>query len=523
MTSLRTRVALLFCALGGLCITIAGIGAWGMTGANYRARSTYEQVTLPTQNLESAYRLQLLTALMVMEGIVTDDPEARRANANYADNLRQASDQQLGLFQKAEKSADTEELAGRFIHDRELAMREMGNVIGLLRTGDTKSAWTAMHNQVRPAGMEEASDIEKLIPLFRERAERAHQDGIEDFNLTRAAMATIVILGGAILGYCVWRQLRAMNSGLGYIEATLGEVSQSLDLSRRATQIRKDEIGRTATAFNQLMDRIENAIDTVRDSAHVVRSAVGEIVAGNVDLSARTEEQASSLEQTTASMMELTDTVLQNSHHARRASDVASKAADMANEGQSAVNEMVTAMQEISDSSGKISEIINVMEGIAFQTNILALNASVEAARAGEHGRGFAVVAHEVRNLAQRSATSAREIGELITASLNIVEDGTKKARYAGITMEEILKAAQGVSSIIGGISTATDEQSQGIEQVKQAIAQIDTVTQQNADLAGRTTAIAQSLEIQASRLSEAVSQFRLTNDHVVNNLTLVS
>ncbi|MGS1023331.1 methyl-accepting chemotaxis protein [Burkholderia glumae] len=248
----------------------------------------------------------------------------------------------------------------------------------------------------------------------------------------------------------------------------------------------------------------------VRAVTQSVAAAAGEIVGGNSELSTRSGQQAASLEETAASVTQLTETVKQNADNARQANALATQATNMADVGDTAVQRMVGSIEKISGSSNKISEITGVIESIAFQTNILALNAAVEAARAGEQGRGFAVVASEVRSLAQRSAAAAKEIKALIEASVTTIEDGARQANDVGTTVGEVRQAIKRVSDLIGEIAAASDEQSRGIEQVNQAVNQIEDITRRNADLFEQATGSAQSLERQAVRLTTAVSAFKL-------------
>jgi len=262
--------------------------------------------------------------------------------------------------------------------------------------------------------------------------------------------------------------------------------------------------------MQQMQARLTGAIGQIRGSADAIAGAARQIAAGNVDLSRRSEEQAASLEQTAASMEELTGTVRQSADNARQASRLAEGASEIAVRGGEIVHKVVGTMGEIKAASGKVVDIIGVIEGIAFQTNILALNAAVEAARAGEQGRGFAVVAGEVRSLAQRSATAAKEIKGLIDNSAQRVEDGSLLAEGAGKAMHEIVEAVKRVTDLMGEMRAATEEQTGGIEQVNQAVSQMDQMAQQNAALVEEATAAAASLEDQADALHRAVGQFRL-------------
>jgi methyl-accepting chemotaxis protein len=272
----------------------------------------------------------------------------------------------------------------------------------------------------------------------------------------------------------------------------------------------RDEAARLLHALAGMQHSLRDIIRQVRSSTDSINTASSEIATGNIDLSQRTEQTASNLQQAASSMEQLTGTVKQSADSARQANQLAASAAEVAQRGGNVVSQVVSTMNEINASSKKISDIIGVIDGIAFQTNILALNAAVEAARAGEQGRGFAVVASEVRSLAQRSAQAAREIKGLIGTSVEKVETGSRLVADAGSTMGEIVGSVQRVSDIIGEITAASSEQSDGIGQVNSAVAQLDQMTQQNAALVEQSAAAADSLQQQAGALSQVVATFRL-------------
>ncbi|KVC15032.1 aerotaxis receptor Aer [Burkholderia diffusa] len=280
--------------------------------------------------------------------------------------------------------------------------------------------------------------------------------------------------------------------------------------SRRGVRMnRVDEIGMTLRTINQLGLMFRWLVDDVSEQVHNVQRASNEIAQGNNDLSARTEQAASSVQETAASMAEMTATVSSNAETALQANRLSVSASEAAERGGQAVSEVVTTMNDITESSRKISDIIGVIDGIAFQTNILALNAAVEAARAGEQGRGFAVVAGEVRALAQRSANAAKEIKTLIGASVERVESGARRVDDAGRMMEDIVTQVKRVSDLIAEISSSTAEQSTGVAQVDQAVVHLDNITQQNAALVEQSAAASESLKQQATRLVDAVNVFR--------------
>ena len=292
------------------------------------------------------------------------------------------------------------------------------------------------------------------------------------------------------------------------------QVSQAVakgDLTVAAPSAGRDEIAQLLNALHDMQGSLALVVQRVRTNADSVAGASAEIALGNNDLSMRTEQQASALEQTSASMEELSSTVQANADNARQASQLAADASVVAVRGGDVVSEVVSTMRGINDSSKQIADIIGVIDGIAFQTNILALNAAVEAARAGEQGRGFAVVASEVRSLAQRSAQAAKEIKGLIHTSVERVEQGTALVDRAGSTMTDVVAAIQRVTHIVGEISAASAEQSQGVAQVGEAITQMDQVTQQNAALVEESAAAADSLKLQARQLVDAVAFFRVS------------
>ncbi|QCP49735.1 HAMP domain-containing protein [Trinickia violacea] len=282
------------------------------------------------------------------------------------------------------------------------------------------------------------------------------------------------------------------------------------DLTGAVNVSRNNEMSRLFSGIASMQTALSATVAQVRGGSAAITHGAREIASGNADLSQRTEEQAASLQQTASSMEQLTSTVKQNADHAKQASALASDASETAARGGEVVGEVVRTMNEIATSSNQIGDIIGVIEGIAFQTNILALNAAVEAARAGEQGRGFAVVAGEVRSLAQRSASAAKEIKALIVASADRVEAGGALVARAGSTMDEVVASVRRVTDIIGQISSASTEQSTGIEQINRAVAQMDQVTQQNAALVEQAAAAAASLEEQAAQLDAAVAVFHV-------------
>jgi len=332
-------------------------------------------------------------------------------------------------------------------------------------------------------------------------------------SLLRASglvLLVVSLLAGLVAAFLV----SAMLTGLVRVRKAMDEIgSGGGDLTQRLPVTGKDEISQIAASFNLFAEKIAHILMDVRSTSNSISTASSEIAMGAQDLSQRTEQTASNLQQAASSMVELTATVRQTADSARTADQLASSAASAAAKGGQVVSQVVSTMDEINTSSKKISDIIGVIDGIAFQTNILALNAAVEAARAGEQGRGFAVVAGEVRSLAQRSAEAAKEIKTLIGASVERVETGARLVQDAGSSMSEIVSSVQRVTDIIGEITAAASEQSDGISTVNQSVVQLDQMTQQNAALVEESAAAAESLKDQAHRLSQVVGVFRLSDD----------
>ncbi|WP_291013849.1 methyl-accepting chemotaxis protein [Hydrogenophaga sp.] len=342
-----------------------------------------------------------------------------------------------------------------------------------------------------------------------EQADRLSLEAESKARQMHWLLALISLTVAVVVVSLVWRMMRKVADALTDASRIAHEVAGG-NLSVVVTTHRKDEIGDLIRALAEMKSSLVSTVTQVRSATDGINTASAEIASGNQDLSSRTEQAASNLEETAASMEQLTATVRQSADSARQANQLASSASEIAVRGGQVVGQVVTTMDEINQSSKKISDIISVIDGIAFQTNILALNAAVEAARAGEQGRGFAVVAGEVRNLAQRSAEAAKEIKTLIGNSVDRVENGSRLVAEAGQTMNEIVGSVQRVSDIIGEITAASGEQSDGISQVNTAVNQLDQMTQQNAALVEESAAAAESLKDQATRLAQVVQVFRL-------------
>ena len=375
--------------------------------------------------------------------------------------------------------------------------------------GDYSGAKDVMLQRTRPAQLKYIDAIHALtlhqVAQTREDARKAAQA----YELTRTLVVLLAAAAVVLATLLAWLITRSITQPIQQAVAAARRVADG-DLTVRLPAGRRDEMGQLLAALQEMTGNLRALVAQVQDGARNVADTSAQIAQGNADLSERTEEQAGTLEETASSMEELTSTVAQNAENARQASELAVGASGVARRGGEVVGQVVSTMTGISESSRRISEIIGVIDGIAFQTNILALNAAVEAARAGDQGRGFAVVAAEVRNLAQRSASAAREIKQLIVDSVQKVDAGTQLVDAAGRTMDEIVGSVRRVTDLVGEIAAASQEQSSGIEQVNSAITQMEQVLQQNASLVEEAAASTESMKAQAAGLRDLVSRFRL-------------
>ncbi len=396
-------------------------------------------------------------------------------------------------------------------------------------TEEMQKAWKQMHEVMRLSieylradnyqaygdlDAQQAQDEMEAV-YTRWRAENnvllkaAAEENQSSFTQMQWTLAAIFLTVIAVL-VVIWQGLqhlllKPLNAIMNHIRTIAsGDLTQNVAITGR------NEMGQLAAGLHEMQQSLVSTVSAVRGSTDSIYTGAGEIAAGSNDLSARTEQQAASLEETAASMEELTATVKQNSDNARQATLLAKNASETAARGGQVVDNVVRTMNDIADSSQQIAHITGVIDSIAFQTNILALNAAVEAARAGEQGRGFAVVAGEVRTLVSRSAQAAKEIKGLIENSVSRVNTGSEQVSEAGATMKEIVAAVTRVTDIMAEISSASDEQSRGIEQVSLAVSQMDSVTQQNAALVQESATAAAALEDQSEQLRQAVAAFRL-------------
>ena len=388
------------------------------------------------------------------------------------------------------------------VRDAVFAQMQSGDMDGAMKRIDSDMipASAAYLDSIEALEQNLQADVQQASPLLEENA-RATRTWL--LVITAAALAAGILISVFITRSITQPMSRAIAATQ---RVAAGDLSHHLEVHGGG-----DEVGQLETALASMHERLRDAISRIRAATEEVTTASGEIASGGQDLSMRSEQAASNLQQTAASMEQLTSSTKQTAATAQRAKELAGNASAVAERGGAAVAQVVDTMEAINVASRKIVDIIGVIDGIAFQTNILALNAAVESARAGEQGRGFAVVAAEVRALAQRSATAAREIKALIGDSVSKVESGSEQVKAAGSTMDEIVANVQGVSTMITEISVATIEQQGGIDQINSAVTHLDQMTQQNAALVEQSAAAAESLQEQAVTLAEVVRLFRLT------------
>jgi methyl-accepting chemotaxis protein len=443
--------------------------------------------------------------------IVASTDEAQSANA--LQRLRANTDALDDALAKVQPLLVSPEAKARNVAAREIRNRYVADyekVLSLLKDNNRDEASKQAYGPTYK-DMHELADVLRAEINFQEtRFEAAGESSAQTYHSARTEMliiGAIAIVVGLGLAFFITRSITLPL----YNALTIAETVAAGDLTSPIEETSRDEMGKLLHALGEMNASLAKVVGQVRSGTESMASSTKEIANGNMDLSSRTESQASALEQTASSMEELTSTVKQNADNARQANQMALSASEVAIRGGSVVSEVVNTMGAINDSSRKIVDIISVIDGIAFQTNILALNAAVEAARAGEQGRGFAVVAAEVRSLAQRSASAAKEIKALIGDSVEKVDAGTRLVDQAGITMNEVVESIKRVTDIMAEISAASQEQTQGIEQVNIAITEMDNVTQQNAALVEEAAAAAGSLQDESSHLAGLVSVFKLT------------
>ncbi|WP_224555622.1 methyl-accepting chemotaxis protein [Pectobacterium versatile] len=434
-----------------------------------------------------------------------------------AENTRatQENSKLQAQFSSLISTAEEKALFDKVGEYRQAYIKKRDEIIAEKGAGNFDRARTLFDNEFVPASNGYLASVEALRDHQRASIDQMGQDINTGASRGDLILAITGVLSAIIGVLIAWVLTRSIVQPLAHAVRATQAVAAG-DLTHNVQPEGRDEAAQLLHALQDMTVRLRSIVGEVRQGSESIAGASSQLAAGNIDLSSRTEEQASALQETAASIEQLSSTVRQNADNARQANQLAQSTTQQAQSGGQLVTEVVETMGAIDASSKKIVDIIGVIDSIAFQTNILALNAAVEAARAGEQGRGFAVVAGEVRSLAQRSASAAREIKELIDRSVQTVEAGNRLVVQAGASIQEIVNGVRQVSDLVGEISSASNEQTMGIEQVNVAVNQMEVTTQQNASLVNEASAATQSLQQQAAQLAETVSQFRLSSSHQI-------
>lgn len=510
-----TRLIAAFLLVSFFGAIVAGIGIYKMSIINERSEVMYERELrglsfIKEANINLIYVGRSLRTVL----LASNETDRRNSAANVDKQLQLLTtnvENATPLFKSEQGKKMLAELDGR-IRDYKSATAELLKTASTETLQENRESVDFLLKNFNPISNAIDDKMSELSALKEENAKSAAEENHELYEQARVLMISLVLCSvgfGIGLGIVITSGLTRQLGGEPAYAVVVADRIASGDLTTEV-RLRSGDQSSMLYAMKKMRDSLTKIVTEVRNGTDAIAAASSQIATGNLDLSSRTEEQASSLEETASSMEELTSTVKQNADNAHQADTLAMSASEVASKGGAVVSEVVSTMGAINESAKKIVDIISVIDGLAFQTNILALNAAVEAARAGEQGRGFAVVAGEVRTLAQRSASAAKEIRVLIGDSVEKVESGTKLVDQAGSTMQEVVDSVKRVSDIISEITAASREQTSGIEQINQAISQMDEVTQQNAALVEEAAAASGAMEDQAKNLLELVSVFKL-------------
>ena len=507
-----TRLSLGFGLVLALLLSVALLGVYNMSAINAKLDSIVSLNVARSDLVQEMSESVHIVARVTRTVVLLNDPAAIDSELAKLQTARGHYNKASEALGRLPATAKGLAIRARIAAAGQEARPLTDKVVTMAKANQDAEATEMLMKQAGPATQRWQDVMDEYAALQKENNQAdtaAATAAYERARLLMLALSGLAIAVGVVAAVVIARTLLRQLGGEPDYAAGIASRIAAGDLTV-SVDTRSGDQHSMLHAMKLMRDALAGIVSEVRSGTETIASASSQIASGNQDLSARTEQQASSLEETASSMEELTSAVRQNNDNARQANQLAQSASAVAQQGGAVVSRVVDTMGAINDSSRKIVDIIAVIDGIAFQTNILALNAAVEAARAGEQGRGFAVVATEVRNLAQRSASAAKEIKALIGNSVEKVEIGSKLVEQAGQTMSEVVASVQRVTDIMADISSAGDEQSAGIEQINQAVSEMDTVTQQNAALVEEAAAAAESMQQQAANLERVVSIFQI-------------
>jgi methyl-accepting chemotaxis protein len=510
--SIKARLYLNLAILAVALVVVCGVGLRAFNRATDRIESLYSQNLMPIAHAGEIFQRSLQSQQFRLEAYVHKDPAFTQMNYDGVKANRGRINELMEQFEQVDLAPEERRLSQQIKEQRSSIVDAGKKEIESLLAQDYDAATQTRIQSIEPVIDRMDDTTQQLIEMRIAAAAKVIETARQEAGTNRTILLSSFVLALAIAVWSAWLLARHVSRGLARAEmlaerVSRGELGHSVDVQG------SDEISRLLRALKLMDTKLVETVSHVRNSADTVDRAASQLSQGSDDLSERTQQQAAALEETAASMEEMTSTVKQNADNSQQANQIATSTRGQADQGGQVVKRAVSAMEEITSSSKRIEDIISVIDEIAFQTNLLALNAAVEAARAGEQGRGFAVVASEVRNLAQRSASAAKEIKDLIGDSVEKVEAGAALVSESGETLNTIVTGVKRVTDIVAEMTAATSEQSSGIDQINLAITNMDHATQQNAALVEESAAAAKAMQQQAQELMRLVAFFSIEGE----------